>query len=124
MHSNIGNKMKIAFRIGNQDGWSKTTKDQIVFDQKTPIVIKQVLDGSDYKFSMTMNGADQLNGPVTNPAPGPMDFKDVRVLTGEYNIYHVPADGRIENLRIWPGKIMIYFNYLRALFSLIQNRKK
>ena len=99
------NKLEISFRIDGKDGWNVDTNDEIVLDAQNTVIIKQVQEGSAYKFKVFLNGTEQTT--VGNNAPDV--FENVWLTTGEDNKNSVPVDGRIENLRVWPGNTFTYF---------------
>ena len=102
------NKLEIYFQVNGQLGWNFKTNDEIVLNAQNIVVIKQVKEGSDYKFKVSLNGTEQTN--VGNSVP--LDFENVWLTTGENNGNTIPADGRIENLRVWPGKTCPYLCYI------------
>ena len=104
MNSKRGNRLLTYYHIGTNKNRLVTTKNKfLTLNAKNSISIKQVKEGSDYKYKIYVDGNEEAN--ILNSDP--QIFENVRVLTGDFVGNSIPLDGRIENLKIFPGRCEI-----------------
>ena len=90
-------KLLIYYELGGKYNQLFRT-DDLELNTKMAVNVKQYETGGQYKFEIWIDGAKKLE--KDNSAPE--SHEGIRVQSG--GPHNDPVDGRVENLRVWPGK--------------------